>query len=427
MLKDFLKREVKPALGCTEPVAVALAVVNAREALGYQGRIPHDDVVSLDVRLSLNVYKNGDQVGIPGTGGMKGNLFAAALALCMGDSVDDLEVFTDVDEQSVLEATEIMDRNLINLSFEPDRAGVHIWATLKTKEHEASAVIEDHHSNVVSVTVDGEEMRLSSQESGKDGEDSTDTAIASLQHILELADSMDDEDFAYVWKGIEMNMAMAEYGMQHDVGLGVGRSILSGHDPGEGHSLAEKIKAYSAAASDARMHGVAMPVMSSAGSGNHGIVAILPVAIYGMEKGFEKKQIAHAVLISHLACSLIKQRLGRLSPVCGCSIASGAGAAAGIAFLETKSLEKMANAMNMVLSNLAGMLCDGAKDSCSFKVGTGAEEAVRAARLAVHGKGLGAQGIVAEDVAGTIMNLERLNAEAFGDLDRVLVDILNAR
>ena len=284
MLKDFLKREVKPALGCTEPVAVALAVVHAREALGYRRAIPYEQVVNLDVQLSLNVYKNGDQVGIPGALGMKGNLFAASLALCTGYSSDGLEVFTYVDKQAVLAAQDIIADDLVNLSF-VDRGGVYVRATLKTKGHEASAVIEDHHSNLISLTVDGEEINLGLglEESGEGGV-GHDLTITSLMQILELASSMDDEDFAYVWKGIEMNMAMAEYGLQHAVGLGVGRSILAGNISGEGHSLTERIKAYSAAASDARMHGVAMPVMSSAGSGYHGIVAILPIAIYGREK-----------------------------------------------------------------------------------------------------------------------------------------------
>jgi L-cysteine desulfidase len=224
-------------------------------------------------------------------------------------------------------------------------------------------------------------------------------------------------------------MRIARHGFDNAVGLGVGRSIREHRKGGFDEDLDAKVRAYSAAASDARMAGAPLPVMSSAGSGNHGITATLPVYLAGLHYGKSRDEIARAVVFSHLSTSFIKSRMGRLSPVCGCAVAAGGGAAAGIAWMLSGEVDRAVKAMELVLGNLVGMICDGAKETCSLKVCTGAGEALQAAILACEGAALPvSQGVIDIDsIEQTVQNAVSVNSEGMPDMDRVIIGIMRER
>jgi L-cysteine desulfidase len=226
-----------------------------------------------------------------------------------------------------------------------------------------------------------------------------------------------------------MNLTIADYGFTHSVGLNLGSTIkeLAG-DHYDSDDLTSKIKAVAAAASDARMDGAPYPVMSSAGSGNHGITAILPVYVVGDHYKKSREEIAKAIAFSHLTTSFIKSRMGRLSPVCGCSVAAGAGAASGIVYLLSKDISKAEKAVEIVLGNLVGMVCDGAKETCALKVGTGAVESYHAAMVVMGGNGLnGAQGVVDDTIEKTVENAASINVEGMTEVDRIIIDFIRKR
>ncbi len=419
-LKQFLREEVKPALGCTEPVAVALAVARAREELGEKAE-------KADVLLSSNVFKNGATVGIPGTDGLKGNDVAAALALVSGKSEWGLEVLKESGPAAVSEAQRLLAEGRVSIRVDRNAGGVYVRAEVSGGGHAAVCTIEKSHANIVEVTRDGAPV-FSAREGAAGRGCTAAEAITSMKwdDVMKLADEMDSSDEAFLLQGVDMNMAIAEKGFEDNVGLGVGRSIKEVSPEAYKIDLGTKIKAWSAAASDARMGGVPMPVMSSAGSGNHGITAIIPVVLYGRHEKMTDSQIARGLLVSHLATAYVKSRTGRLSSTCGCAFAAGAGAAAGITWLMTGNMDRAKAAVSSIVSNLLGMLCDGAKESCAFKVGTGAIEAYHAAVLASKGVSMDAQGVVGADIEETIENAAKV-ASSMGAIEQTVLDILDSR
>lgn len=419
-LKQFLREEVKPALGCTEPVAVALAVARAREEL-------EEKVEKVDVMLSSNVFKNGAAVGIPGTDGLKGNDVAAALALVSGKSEWGLEVLKESDPTAVREAKKLLDEEKVSIKVDRNAEGVYIRAEVSGGGHRATCTIEKNHANIVEVTRDGT-VTFSADEGPGGRRCSAAEIITSMSwdEVMKLAGEMDSSDEAFLLQGVEMNLAIAEKGLEANAGLGVGRSVKEISTEAYMTDLGTRIKAWSAAAADARMSGVPMPVMSSAGSGNHGITAIIPVALYGRHQNKSDDQIAKGLLVSHLATAYVKSRTGRLSSTCGCAFAAGAGAAAGITWLMTEDMEKAKTAVSVIVSNLLGMLCDGGKESCAFKVGTGAVEAYHAAVLASKGISMDVQGVVGADIEETIANAAKVAAN-MGPIEQTVLSILDER
>ena len=420
-ITEFLRQEVKPALGCTEPGAVALAVAKACEQLEGQAD-------KLDVVVSNSIYKNGIAVGIPGTDGLRGNEIAAALAVFGGKSGYGLEVLKDVTSEDLARARRFIEEG--RLSLTPNGLpGVYVEATAHRGGETGTAIIRDSHSNIVEVRKNGAPLsRTDGSRSSSPAAVSTAVADMDFESLVALADTLSPADVDYIWQGIEMNERISRHGFENKVGLGLGRTVRDAAGPGYAHDLAAKIKAISAAASDARMAGVPMPVMSSAGSGNHGITAILPVYVVGQHYDRTREEIARAIAYSHLATSYIKSRMGRLSPVCGCAVAAGAGAAAGIVKLLGGDDRQAQKAMELVLGNIVGMVCDGAKESCALKVGTGATEAFYAAKIALSDGGMEvSQGVVdVSDFAATVVNAARLNAEGMKDVDSTLIDIISS-
>lgn len=430
-LKNFLKEEVKPALGCTEPGAVALAVARATEELG---NVP---VNSIKVLVSGNIFKNGMSVGIPGTNGLRGNVIAAALGALCGKSSLGLEVLKDCTDDMVLKAQKMVSAGHVQVLPDPDRNGVYVKASVQGGDKTAICIIEGSHTGIVQVTLDGKtvfslEAETKENKSGEKESLSAAQEIAQMpfSSVVDLIQQMDDNDAAYVLEGAQMNMDMAEHGFDESqtLGLEVGKTLKKAAANWETLDRSIKIRAISSAASDARMSGAPYPVMSSAGSGNHGITAILPVYILGRELGKSDREIAEGIIYSHLCTSFVKSRMGRLSPVCGCAVAAGAGAAGGIVHLLGGSDVQAAKAMELVLGNLVGMLCDGAKETCSLKVGTGAFEAVQAAELVMNGHCIEIpQGVIDEKIEETVANVVTVNTQGMSDVDKIILDIMASR
>lgn len=426
-LTEFLASEVKPALGCTEPGAVALAVARAREALT-------GTVTKVDIVVSDGIFKNGASVGIPGTEGMKGNNVAAALAVLKGKSEYGLEVLKDCGPETLPNALKLLKSRCITILADATRPGVYVHAVLTDdKGHKASCTIDGNHDNIISVTLDDESLYNQKPLAGQKAAASISEQVRQMTYtqVISVLDTMTKEDADYLLQGARLNMDMALKGLEDPLGLQTGRTLLRCVPllPG-GKDLASqslRIKAYTAAAADARMGGLKEPVMSSAGSGNHGLTAIIPIAMMAQVSDKSSLQTAKALAFSHLSTSYVKSRVGRLSPVCGCTACAGAGAAAGLVYMLSGNVTKAANAMAIILGNLAGMICDGAKDTCALKVGTAAMEACHAALLALEGHYPELQGIVDESIEHTVRNLESISSEGMKDMDRTIINIVEAR
>lgn len=430
-LKEFLKKEVKPALGCTEPGAIALAVARACQEIDSIGDIEH-----IEVEVSDSVYKNGMDVGIPGTYGARGNAIAAVLGVICGNASYGLEVLRDCQENDVVEAKKWLKEKKVVIICDTEKNGVYIKASIFIKNQPVTCMIEGDHSNIIKVIKGGNTIftkKNFSKSSSNNEEKSIHDLIGDLSYreVLSLVEEMDQEDIDYILQGVDMNLKMAEYGLEDDSLSGAGfgktlRKIMKENNVAD--DLGYLIKSYSFAASDARMGGAFLPVMSSAGSGNHGITAIIPLAIAGRKVGRTEEEIAKAIAISHLTTSFVKSKIGRLSPVCGCAVAAGSGAAAGLIYILDGNYEQAVLAVRTLLANTAGMVCDGAKESCALKVGTASFEAYISALFALEGRGIDAsQGVVDRSIETTVNNIGRVNSEGMQGMDRIIIDIMEKR
>lgn len=421
--QEFLYSEVKPALGCTEPAAVALAVATARRELGQAAQ-------SIFLELSESVYKNGKYVGIPGTHGERGNNLAAALGAISGNADAALEVLNGITPEGLQLAKEWVKDNRVEAVCLDGVSGMYVKATVRAANEECNVTIKGSHTNIVEIRKNGAVLfAANAEESAKTPEVDIFTELREMQFedLFPLVDEITPEDELYLLKGVAMNMKVAEEGIQgQSLGLRVGLSLkkmienkMIGDDP------VNVVRLLAAAASDARMSGANLPVMSSAGSGNHGLVAIIPVAYMAQYMERTDRELARALAISHLVTSFVKSRTGRLTPICGCTAAAGAGAAAGISYLRGDCVGQIARAVQTVLANIIGMICDGAKESCAFKVGTGAAEAVLAANMAHLGWGIDAdQGVVGANIDETINNLIEISSHGMEGMDQIILRIL---
>ena len=427
-VKEFLRSEVKPALGCTEPGAVALAVARACAELPDRG-----NVAAVRVTVSANIYKNGMAVGIPGAGGARGNAIAAALGAICGDASRGLEVLAGTKPEDVKKAEAWVEEKRATIYCDQDRGGVYVLASVFTPEHKAMCLIEGSHSNIVKVTADGETTFEKERPSGASSGFADDGFPTLFADVLKMADEMDGEDEDFIWEGVEMNDRIAAEGIKPAGGGSLqssnfGLILRNDEKVGDFVPVALEIRTTASAAAEARMSGVQLPVMSSAGSGNHGITAIIPIAVLGRRAGKSRSEIAKAIAVSHLATSFVKRNLGRLSPVCGCSVAAGAGAAAGMTYLMGGTYDQICSAMSLLLSNIAGMLCDGAKESCALKVGSASSEAYCAMDWALRGQHLTVpQGVFGASIEETVANVGRVSREGMKTVDRVMIDILDER
>lgn len=425
-VKDVLRLEVAPALGCTEPVAVALAAAAAVSLL------PGKRFDTLDVWVDPNIYKNGLAVTIPGTGGLCGLDTAAALGATGGDPMLRLEVLSPLTDSDVARTRELLRQGLVRVHLLSDRRGIYIKAEARQDGHAGEAVIEQHHDHLTSLRLDGRNLDDSplfhEARAGSGGVAELEAWLKeqSLQQLLDLADALDADDLAFLQDGVRHNMALADYGLKHGPGLGVGKTFerlvrqnLMKSD------MFVAARMLTSAAADARMDGVALPAMSSAGSGNHGLTAILPIWAVKDHLTCTSDEALRAIAVSHIITAYVKAHTGRLSAVCGCSVAAGAGAAAGVAYLMGGDVHHVAGAIKNLMEDLAGIICDGAKAGCALKLATAAGTAVQAALFSLHGvKVKPTDGIIAQSPEQTMRNVGMLSTEGMIETDRTILSIM---
>jgi len=433
-VKDVLRLQVAPALGCTEPVAVALAAAAAASLLPG-GRAA---ATSVEVWVDPNVYKNGLAVSIPGTAGLSGLDTAAALGLAGGDAALRLEVLDPVTQEDVERAKGLLLQGKATVNLLADRRGLLIRAVVKGQDaegkgHEAQAVIEGQHDRIVSLSLDGEAVSVSpllaeAVVGGKSQMDELEDWLRglSLADLLALVDQLDAEDLAFLEQGVAYNTRLARHGLKYGCGLGVGKTferLARQKVMAKDMSLAARM--LTSAAADARMDGVKLPAMSSAGSGNHGLTAVLPIWAVKDFLDCTEADALRAIGLSHIVTASVKAHTGRLSAVCGCSVAAGAGATAGIAALMGGSLSHIAGAIKLLIEDLAGVICDGAKAGCALKLATAAGTAVQAALFSLHGMRVSAtDGIIAESPEQTMRNVGQLSCEGMVETDRTILAIM---
>lgn len=407
---ELLKRELVPAFGCTEPIAIAYAAAYAREVMG---KMPD----RVDVRVSSNIIKNVKSVTIPNTNGLKGIEAAVAVGVVAGKPEKKLEVIADVKEEQISETREYLEKVPIKVTAGTSNEVFDICVQLYCGEESALVRIVKEHMNVVLVEKNGNVLHAKTAET----EEEKIEEFLSIEDILEFANEVPQQYIRdLILRQITYNMAIAEEGIKREYGGSVGRTILF-HTAG---SAKEKAKAYAAAGSDARMSGCTLPVIIVSGSGNQGITASVPVAVYAAEKGFEEERTIRAVVLSDLLTIYQRQFIGRLSAYCG-AVNAGCASAAGIAYLEGGGFDEIAHTLINSLAAVSGVICDGAKPSCAAKIAASVEAGLLGYDMFKDKKEfVGGDGIVTCDADETIKNVGILGKEGMRQTDRKIIEIM---
>ena len=418
--RDFIirliKREVVPAIGCTEPIAVALCVSKAARLLGKEPE-------KIQVLLSANILKNAMGVGIPGTG-MIGLPIAVALGALAGNPDYQLEVLKDITSDDVERGKQVIAENRIDIQLKENIAEkLYIEVIMSAGPDETTAIISGGHTCFVYEARNGnvlldERISAVAEESEEDGS-------LSLRKVYDFALTAPLEEIDFILDSARLNKAAAEASFKGDYGHSLGKSLRNDNERRVmGDSVFTRILSYTSGACDARMAGAMIPVMSNSGSGNQGIAATLPVVVYAEENQKSREEMIRALVLSHLTVIYIKQSLGRLSALCGCVVAA-TGSSCGITYLMGGGYEEMTYAVKNMVANLTGMICDGAKPSCAMKLTSGVSTAVFSAMLAMEHKCVTAvEGIIENDVDRTIHNLTRIGAQGMNETDRLVLDIM---
>ena len=429
---ELLQKEVKPALGCTEPIAVALAVAKAMEIIEEKNSA--DDPqwrfragYNLKVEVSGNILKNGMGVGIPGTG-MVGLHIAAALGAVCGKSAYGLEVLHDLDERSIAKAKELVESKSVIVGVADTEHKLYVKASVEvTGDHCASAVIEDDHDRIIETCYDGTVLSCGRSTEAVVMTEQKNTLDYNLtvKEIFEFAKTVSYDDIQFILESKTLNLALAEEGMKGNYGLKVGYFIShSANREVFGGDFLSYAMSMTAAASDARMAGCTLAAMSNSGSGNQGITVTMPVIAYSLKYGTSDEALARALVLSHLIAIHIKGYLGKLSALCGCVIAS-TGAACGLVYLRGGDYEQVCSAIKNMGGNITGMVCDGAKVGCAMKVASGVSCALQSAVLAREGICISEHdGIIEKDIEKTIQNLGRIGSVGMQNTDNMILDIM---
>ena len=413
---DLLRHEVVPAMGCTEPVAVALCAARAAEMLG---ELP----LRVEVDLSMNVLKNAMGVGIPGTG-MIGLPIAIALGVIVGKSCHQLEVLKDVTPEAVVRGKQYIEEGRITIRLKenaPD--GLFMKVCAYAKERSETAVICGEHTHFV------DEETLYTEDKALHATAMEEHAVPlTLRRIYDFITEVPLEEIAFIEESATMNMSAAEQALASNYGHRVGNMLTEGANRTMvGDGTLTHVMAYTCAACDARMSGASISVMSNSGSGNQGIAATVPVAVFARDHKVAHETFVRALALSNLTAIYIKQSLGRLSALCGCIVAS-TGSGCAITYMMGGTYEQICFAVKNMIANLTGMICDGAKPGCSLKLSSGVGTAMLSAMLAMqNGSVSNLEGIIDEDVDRSIHNLTSIGREAMQETNRMVVDIMTKK
>ena len=428
---ELIRKEVKPALGCTEPIAVALAVAKAMEIIedkceaSDSGWRMNEGYV-IDIQVSGNILKNGMGVGIPGTG-MVGLHIAAALGAVCGKSRYGLEVLNDLDPSSIEQAKNMVARDAVKIGLAETDLKLYVKAEVKARGHKAFAVIAKDHDNIVETAFDGQVLTSAGNRSEGEAKESKSTLDYKLtvKEIYEFASTVAYEDIEFILESRTLNLALAKEGLKGTYGLKVGYAInMDANREVFGGDFLCYAMSLTAAASDARMAGCTLAAMSNSGSGNQGITVTMPVIAYSLRYGTSDEQLARALVLSHLIAIHIKGYLGKLSALCGCVIAS-TGSACGLVYLRGGDYEQICAAIKNMIGNITGMVCDGAKVGCAMKVASGVSSALQSAVLAREGICISEHdGIIEKDLEKTVRNLGRIGSVGMQNTDNMILDIM---
>lgn len=415
---ELIHQQVVPAIGCTEPMAVALCVAKATELLG---KVPE----RIELRLSANILKNAMGVGIPGTG-MIGLPIAVALGALIGRSELGLEVLRDCDKKAVERGKAYIEENRIFISLEQeDKDKLFINALCTADGHEAEARIKTSHTHFVYLRKDEEVLNDNDKGNDHENEHESQEPQLTLRKVYDFATETDIEELRFILEAKRLNEAAAASGLKENYGHQLGKTMCSPLGKGiMGESIFSKVLSATSCACDARMAGAMVPVMSNSGSGNQGICATMPVVVFAEENHNTEEELIRALIISNLTAIYIKQSLGTLSALCGCVVAS-TGSSCGITYLMGGNFEQISYSVKNMIANLTGMICDGAKPSCALKLTSGVSTAVMSAMLAMQLRYVTSQeGIIDEDVDKSIHNLTNIGKYGMDETDRFVLDIM---
>ena len=413
---DLVNREVVPAVGCTEPMAVALCTARATELLGCK---PEE----INVLLSANILKNAMGVGIPGTG-MIGLPIAVALGSLIGKSEYQLEVIKDLTSEWLEAGKQFVAEDRICSQLKSDICEkLYVEVTCKSEGHQATAIISGAHTHFVYEAQDDRILFDKRQACSKEAAEND--IQLNMKLVWEFATTSPVEEMKFILKTKEYNLRAARESIKGNYGHCLGKTMDRPLSHGIfGNSIFSHIIATTASACDARMGGAMIPVMSNSGSGNQGICATNPVAVYAEENENTEEELIRALMLSHLTAIYIKQSLGKLSALCGCVVAS-IGSSCGITYLMGGSFQDVCHAVKNMIANLTGMICDGAKPSCSLKICSGVSTALLSALLAREGRHVtAAEGIIDECVDQSIRNLTSIGKEAMCATDDMVLRIM---
>ncbi len=416
----LIKQEVIPAIGCTEPVAVALAVAKAKEILGA---IPD----KIEVSLSSNMLKNAMGVGIPGTG-MVGLPIAIALGALIGKSEYGLEVLKDLTPEALEQGKKMIDDKVMTVYLKQKIAEkLYIEVLAKNGNDQAQVIISHDHTRFSHIQKNDEILLHLDDEI--DGGDPKEKGVSlSFNKVCDFAIDTPVEELRFILKSSVMNRAASNESMKGQYGHSVAQTVRNGSQQNVmGNTIFTRMLSVTAAACDARMAGAMFPVMSNSGSGNQGIAATLPVSVFAEETGKSEDELIHALALSHLMTIYIKKNLGRLSGLCG-AIVAATGSACGITYLMGGTREQIAYSIKNMIGNITGMICDGAKPSCALKVSNGVSTATLSALMAMDNKVVTSiEGITDEDVDKTILNLTKIGSEGMNETDRMVLEIMTTK
>ena len=409
---EILREELIPAMGCTEPIAMAYAAAKARQVLG---KMPE----KIDIVISGNIIKNVKSVVVPNTGGMKGITAAVAAGVVVGDPDKQLEVLADVKAEDIPKIAEFISNCEMTVMKASSGKMLDIDLSLYAGEDSVRLRICDYHTNIVLIEKNGEVLH----EADADGDDAseTDRSVLNVRDILDFAESVDIECVRELLeKQIEYNLAISEEGLRGEYGAAIGKTLLETR----GDDVRVRARAQAAAGSDARMSGCELPVVIVSGSGNQGMTASLPVVVYALDMHATHEQLLRALVVSNLITIHQKTPIGRLSAFCG-AVSAGCGAAAGVAWLTEGTYEAVSQTIKNTLGMISGTVCDGAKPSCATKIASAVEAGLLGFDLYEKGKALhGGDGILKDDVERTIESVGQLAREGMRETDEEILDIM---
>ena len=411
---QILKEELVPAMGCTEPIAIAYAAAKARDVLG---KMPEKVIA----KCSGNIIKNAMCVTVPNTGELVGIKASAIIGILAGNSSKELEVISEVKKEHILEANRLMSEEYCFVERLYTDIQLHIIMELYSGDDNAIVEIKYAHNNISKIIKNGQILFEGNQDPSKYLGVFIDRSILNVNDIFDFANNVDINDVKRLLdKQIEYNITIAEEGLKGEYGVGIGKMLMKCYP----NSIVTKLKVYAAAASEARMSGSSLPVMTNSGSGNQGMAASIPVIVYAREKGLSEEQLYRGLIFSNLMTIHQKTGIGRPSAFCG-AVSAGCASGAAITYLEGGTLEQINKTVTNTLANISGIVCDGAKASCAAKIATSVDASMMGHYLAMEDQGYSPKtGILKESIEETITAVGRLGKEGMKETDKEILDIM---